>query len=122
MFGETSRSSDALIALWGESSRETDSVDPGETIKDTGPQKILLPLPRGSAETRFAPRQCVVRRELTFPRSRPTGGPTVSGGASLGPLQGKWRTSVSALGATGGALAQSRSAPGKDRALTAWRS
>jgi hypothetical protein len=55
MFEETSRAFGGLTDLWEESTREVDIVDAGASITDTGPQKILLP--RGSAETRFAPRQ-----------------------------------------------------------------
>jgi hypothetical protein len=55
MFEETSRRSDGLIELFGESTAEIDVGHSGAQTENTGPHKILLP--RGSAETRFAPRQ-----------------------------------------------------------------
>jgi hypothetical protein len=55
MFEETSQTSKDPIELWDENTGEADTVDAGAPIKDTGSQKIFLP--RGSAETRFAPRQ-----------------------------------------------------------------
>jgi hypothetical protein len=55
MFEEASRISKDAIELSDENTAEADAMDAGAPIKDTGPQKIFLP--RGSAETRFAPRQ-----------------------------------------------------------------
>jgi hypothetical protein len=55
MFEETGRISKDPIEVWDENTGEAEAMDPGAPINDTSPQKIFLP--RGSAETRFAPRQ-----------------------------------------------------------------
>jgi hypothetical protein len=55
MFEETSRAFGGLTELWDDATGEADIADAGAPIRDAGSQKILLP--RGSAETRFAPRQ-----------------------------------------------------------------
>ena len=56
MFEETSRGSDGLIQLFEQGTAEIHLGGAGALSENAGgPRKFLLP--RGSAETRFAPRQ-----------------------------------------------------------------
>jgi hypothetical protein len=55
MFEETNRPSGGFIELWKDGTGEAGVMGTRVSTEDAGPQRILLP--RGSAETRFAPRQ-----------------------------------------------------------------